>query len=166
MNKRALNNVLRQAAIDGDPRAARIAIAKGADIEARGWDGKTALLLAAWYGHTDIVRLLLDAGATFTPEDRSWLQQEAANGDAEVRAGLAAIDVWQAEKGAKARLPGRPPTPLEVLAARTRAGLTQAEAAKLVYSSRRQWQRWEAGEHTMHPAKYRMFVEAVGGDQK
>ena len=59
-----------------------------------------------------------------------------------------------------------PPTPLEVLAARTRAGLTQAEAAKLVISSRRQWQRWEAGEHMMHPAKYRMFIEAAGGDQK
>ena len=62
--------------------------------------------------------------------------------------------------------PGHTPTPLEVRAARDRAGLTQAEAARMVYSSRRQWQRWEAGVHMMHPAKYRMFVEATGGDRR
>jgi hypothetical protein len=38
-----------------------------------------------------------------------------------------------------------PPTDAEILAARVRAGLTQAEAAARVGADARSWRRWEAG---------------------
>ena len=166
MNKKMLNIILRQASIDGDLDAARIAIENGADVEDRNVYGDAPLMQAVWFGNTEVVRLLLDAGATFTQQDRVGVQQEIAVGNDEARRGLAAIDAWQAEQSRPTVKPGHTPTPLEVRAARDRAGLTQAEAARMVYSSRRQWQRWESGENMMHPAKYRMFVEATGGDRR
>lgn len=35
--------------------------------------------------------------------------------------------------------------------------LTQAEAGALVYSARRTWQDWEAGNRHMHPAIWELF---------
>lgn len=49
------------------------------------------------------------------------------------------------------------PTTDEIIAARKRAGLTQTEAAALVYSTLRAWQFWEAGERPMHPAFWDLF---------
>jgi DNA-binding transcriptional regulator YiaG len=49
------------------------------------------------------------------------------------------------------------PSPSDVLAARHAAGLTQAEAAKLVHTSLRAWQQWEYGERRMHPAMWELF---------
>jgi DNA-binding transcriptional regulator YiaG len=46
----------------------------------------------------------------------------------------------------------RNPTPAEVCAARAAAGLTQKEAAALIFCSWRTWQDWEAGVRRMHPA--------------
>ena len=47
--------------------------------------------------------------------------------------------------------PGRVPTPAQIRAARTAAGLTQTEAGAIIYSSLRAWQNWEAGVRHMHP---------------
>lgn len=47
---------------------------------------------------------------------------------------------------------GANPSPAEILAARTAAGLTQKEAAALIFCSWRTWQDWELGARRMHPA--------------
>ena len=49
------------------------------------------------------------------------------------------------------------PTPNQVKAAREAAALTQTEAAKLVYSTCRAWQKWEGGDARMHPAIFELF---------
>ncbi len=53
--------------------------------------------------------------------------------------------------------PAANPTPDEIRAARERAGLTQDEAAALVLSTLRSWQRYEYGERRMHPAIWELF---------
>lgn len=53
--------------------------------------------------------------------------------------------------------PARTPAPDEVRAARVAAGLTQRQAADLIYGSLRTWQEWEWGERRMHPAMWRLF---------
>lgn len=40
---------------------------------------------------------------------------------------------------------------------RTRAGLTQTEAARLIYSKLRTWQAWEGEEARMHPGLAELF---------
>lgn len=54
------------------------------------------------------------------------------------------------------------PLPEEITAARARAGLTQAEAAAVVHSIPRSWQRWESGERSMHPAFFELFKIKTG----
>lgn len=49
------------------------------------------------------------------------------------------------------------PTPTEIRAAREAAGLTQTQAAALLHSALRAWQRWEAGDRAMHPAFWELF---------
>lgn len=52
-------------------------------------------------------------------------------------------------------------TPEEIRNLRKQAGLTQAEAAKLVCGAARTWQDWEAGTTKMHPGLYKLFnIEA------
>jgi putative transcriptional regulator len=51
----------------------------------------------------------------------------------------------------------RSPTKDEVIAARERSGLTPGDAAKLIYSTTKSWERWEAGERPMHPAMFELF---------
>lgn len=58
--------------------------------------------------------------------------------------------------------PARNPSSAEVRAAREAAGLTQSQAAALVYASLRNWQQWEQGEgasssRRMHPAIWELF---------
>lgn len=58
--------------------------------------------------------------------------------------------------------PWRNPKPAEIRAARDAAGLTQTQAAKLVYSTLSAWQRWENPEESpdhraMHPAFWALF---------
>jgi DNA-binding transcriptional regulator YiaG len=50
------------------------------------------------------------------------------------------------------------PSPLEISAARAAAGLTQTEAAGVVYVELRTWQRWESGDRDMHPAMFELFM--------
>lgn len=45
----------------------------------------------------------------------------------------------------------------EIIAARKKAGLTSAEAGRMVYACARSWQKWEAGDRTMHPAFWELF---------
>lgn len=53
------------------------------------------------------------------------------------------------------------PEPAEILAARTRAGLTQTQAGELLHTNCRVWQQWEAGERRMHAAFWELFSKAV-----
>ena len=49
------------------------------------------------------------------------------------------------------------PNPNQVLEARSKAGLTQTQAAELVSVDLRTWQRWEAGDYPMHPGLWELF---------
>jgi len=51
------------------------------------------------------------------------------------------------------------PIPEEIRAARVAAGLTQAQAARLLHTTRRVWQQWEAGDRKMHPAFFELFAK-------
>lgn len=61
------------------------------------------------------------------------------------------------------------PTPKEIKKARLAAGLSQAAAAELIYSTLRSWQNWEAEEgaistggfsthRRMHPGLWELFL--------
>lgn len=54
--------------------------------------------------------------------------------------------------------PGATPPPDAIRAARTAAGHTQSEAARLIYSTLRAWQDWEAGARRMHPAMFELYL--------
>ena len=62
---------------------------------------------------------------------------------------------------------GQTPAPDDIRAAREAAGLTQAEAARVIYATQRAWQNWEtaAGEREhrrMHPAFFELFKIKAG----
>ena len=51
------------------------------------------------------------------------------------------------------------PTPAEILAARTAAGLTQQEAAAVVHrTERKRWSEWERGERQMQTDTWELFL--------
>src|SRR5687767_10717308 len=54
---------LTQAVTSGDAKAVSAALASGADVNERNTGGQTALILAVIFGHTDLVRQLVKAGA-------------------------------------------------------------------------------------------------------
>lgn len=49
------------------------------------------------------------------------------------------------------------PSPADIRAARAAAGLTQTEAARVIHSTLRAWQEWEAGNRQMHPGLWELF---------
>jgi putative transcriptional regulator len=49
------------------------------------------------------------------------------------------------------------PTPDQIKKARKESGLTQSQAASIVYSGLRCWQKWEAGDRKMHRALFELF---------
>lgn len=51
----------------------------------------------------------------------------------------------------------RSPTPKQIKQARLSAGLTQTQAADLIYKKLRTWQQWEAGHREMDPALFELF---------
>lgn len=51
----------------------------------------------------------------------------------------------------------RNPTPDEIVGERFNARLTQMEAARLIHSTLRTWQDWEAGKARMHPGLWELF---------
>ena len=57
--------------------------------------------------------------------------------------------------------PRRNPAPAEIKRAREAAGLTQTEAAALLHATCRAWQQWEAGDRSMHPAFWELFLLKV-----
>lgn len=57
---------------------------------------------------------------------------------------------------------GYHPTKLDLRLARNRRGLTQKEAAELIYTPSRTYQDWENGVGTMHPAIYETFHRKLG----
>ena len=52
--------------------AVRALLAVGIPVNARGEHGGTALHWACWKGYADLVKLLIDAGASVTIEDHSF----------------------------------------------------------------------------------------------
>jgi DNA-binding transcriptional regulator YiaG len=58
-------------------------------------------------------------------------------------------------KGAVEAAPN--PTPEEIRFSREASGLTQTEAGKLLHTTCRTWQQWEAGDRRMHPAFWELF---------
>lgn len=51
----------------------------------------------------------------------------------------------------------KPPTLNQIKSERKKAGLTQSEAAKLIYKALRTWQQYEAGDREMDPAYWELF---------
>ena len=49
------------------------------------------------------------------------------------------------------------PLPAQIRRAREAAGLTQTQAAALIYCTLRGWQDWEAGARRMHPAFFELW---------
>jgi hypothetical protein len=49
------------------------------------------------------------------------------------------------------------PSAEQVRLSRVRAGLTQKQAASVVYVGERMWQRYEAGTYEMHPGLWELF---------
>lgn len=49
------------------------------------------------------------------------------------------------------------PTTLEIKQARIDVGLTQTQAAELIYKSIRTWQQWEKGDREMDAAFFELF---------
>lgn len=58
--------------------------------------------------------------------------------------------------------PAANPTPDEIRAARSRAGLTQREAAALIYATQSAWEDWEQGRRRMHPGLFELFSIKTG----
>lgn len=58
--------------------------------------------------------------------------------------------------------PGRNPSPEEIASARSKSGLTQAAAAKLVYKSEIAWKKWEGGDRRMPPDTWELFLIKLG----
>jgi DNA-binding transcriptional regulator YiaG len=50
------------------------------------------------------------------------------------------------------------PFPSAIREARAAAGLTQTQAAALIYCTLRGWQDWEGGRRAMHPAFFELFL--------
>lgn len=56
---------------------------------------------------------------------------------------------------------GSNPKPSEILAAREAAGLTQTQAAELIWGTLRAWQDWETDgdqNRRMHPGLFELFL--------
>lgn len=58
------------------------------------------------------------------------------------------------------------PTREEVRAARAASGLTQAQAARLVWCSTRAWEQWEGGQRPMPGACWELFRIKVAPSPK
>lgn len=65
----------------------------------------------------------------------------------------------------KNTMPHTKPSTKTVLEARQAAGLTQTEAAAVVYRTLRNWQQWEAGDRQMDAALFELFCLKCGINQ-
>lgn len=71
--------------------------------------------------------------------------------------------VGHPNRSKKTPSPARNPTPDEIRAARLAHGLTQAQAAEVLFSSLRAWEDWENGRRRMHPVFWIFFQQNAGG---
>jgi len=55
-------------------------------------------------------------------------------------------------------MPAIQPTPEEIRKIRVSYGLTQTQAAKMVHTSLRSWQRWESVEGEIPPGYWELFT--------
>lgn len=62
--------------------------------------------------------------------------------------------------------PAANPEPTQVKAARAATGLTQTQAAAVVYSTIKAWQTWEDGSRRMPPGLWELFNIKTGLDQQ
>lgn len=87
----ATDNPVVAAAKDGDLKAVRALLAKGAKVNDKAKDGSTALLWAAYHNNLDMTRALLTAGATVDAPNKygiTPLLQASRTGDAPVMGAL------------------------------------------------------------------------------
>lgn len=54
------------------------------------------------------------------------------------------------------------PSPADVKSARAAVGLTQTQAAALIYKKLLAWQRYESGDRAMDAALYELFLLKTG----
>lgn len=54
---------------NGNINSTRELVSKGSDVNARNKDGYTVLTVASWYGHKEIVELLIESGADVNARD-------------------------------------------------------------------------------------------------
>lgn len=52
---------------------------------------------------------------------------------------------------------GRNPLPVEIIAARAEAGLTQEQASKLIYVTLSSWRKYESGDRRMPASAWELF---------
>lgn len=62
----------------------------------------------------------------------------------------------------RAKSPASNPSTDSIISARINAGLTQQQAAHIVYAGLRTWQHWENGDRRMHPAIFDYFLLKTG----
>lgn len=58
--------------------------------------------------------------------------------------------------------PDRNPRPAEISAAREKVGLSQKDAARMIYCAAGAWENWEQGLRAMHPAFFELFLLKTG----
>ena len=54
------------------------------------------------------------------------------------------------------------PTPEEIRKARKAAGMTQEEAAEIIYIKMNSWMRYETSKSNMHPGLFELFLLKTG----
>jgi ankyrin repeat protein len=104
---------LTQAVTSGDAKAVSAALATGADVDERNNGGQTALILAVIFGHVELVRLLVKAGAN--PRLRDNLGLDAVEW-AQRRGFTEALELFNSSNAApaeKTRVIEEPPLPPE-----------------------------------------------------
>jgi ankyrin repeat protein len=124
--KQDLAKALLNAARDGDRLFVELVVEAGADVNARGEGGVTALHLAAEAGHEDIVRFLVDHGADLHAETAGgWTALHAAAASGSTDVVLALLNAGADPNARDAR--GQ--TPLHMAAYWGRYGATSALAS-------------------------------------
>jgi len=58
-------------------------------------------------------------------------------------------------------LKDRSPTPKQIIAARTAAGLSVRAASALIHGSVNAWEEWELGARRMHPGLFELFMRKL-----